>query len=347
MKKGLAIVIAVLVVVGAVAATGYGWMRWQVATPVSSRSEPVRLTIRPGETDSQIASALEAENVIRDRRVFLAYLRLSGQTARIEAGQVIVNRNMSMPTLVRALSQARTPTLQVRLGEGLAIKAMAQEAAQQGAGTAAEYQSLAQNRSAWEAEFPFLSGLPSTAPDDLEGFLFPDTYQILPSEGPKGLIQRQLQAFQQSVQPLVPGLAQATQARPATSLYTALILASITEKEVSGDPARSIVCGIFYNRLAQGIPLGSDATVLFALGRSSGSLSASDLEVNSPYNTRVNPGLPPGPISNPSLDSITACANPQPSNYLYFFTDPKGVAHYAATYAEFEAQQQQYGVGTP
>jgi UPF0755 protein len=285
--------------------------------------------------------------VIRDQRVFEAYLRLSGQGTRIEAGQVTVNRNMSMPMLAQALAQARTPTLEVRLGEGLTIKPMAQEAAQQGAGTAADYESLADDRGAWEAQYPFLSGLPSTAPADLEGFLFPNTYQILPSEGAKGLIDRQLQAFQQSVQPLVPGLAQATTARPAESLYSVLILASITEKEVNAGTDRSTVCGIFYNRLAQGMPLGSDASVLFALGRSSGSLSASDLQVNSPYNTRLNPGLPPGPISNPSLDSITACANPQPSNYLYFFTDPKGVAHYAATYAEFEAQQQQYGVGTP
>ena len=346
MKKGIAIVVAVLVLAGAGAA-GYGWMRWQVATPVSSTSEPVTLTIRPGESETQIAAALQAEGVIRDQRVFLAYLHLTGQGARIEAGQVTVNRNMAMSELAKALAQAHTPTLEVRLGEGLTIKPMAQEAAQQGAGTAAAYEALADDRGAWAAQFPFVSGLPSTAPNDLEGFLFPNTYQILPSEGAKGLIQRQLTAFQQSVQPLLPGLAQATSARPAESLYPVLILASITEKEVNAGTDRSIVCGIFYNRLAQGIPLGSDATVLFALGRTSGSLSASDLQVDSPYNTRVNPGLPPGPISNPSLDSITACANPQPSNYLYFFTDPKGVAHYAATYAEFEAQQQQYGVGTP
>lgn len=346
MKKTLAIVVAVLVLVGAGAA-GYGWVRWQVTTPVSSKSEPVTLAIRPGETQTQIASALQAKRVIRDQRVFTTYLRATGQGSRIEAGQVTVNRNMTMPQLARALSQARTPTLQVRLGEGLTIKPMAQEASQQGAGTAAEYESLADNRSAWAAQFPFVSGLPATAPNDLEGFLFPNTYQILPQQGAKGLIQRQLQAFQQSVQPLVPGLAQPTAARPAESLYSVLILASITEKEETGEPARSIVCGIFYNRLAQSMPLGSDATVLFALGRSSGSLSATDLQVNSPYNTRVNPGLPPGPIDSPSLDSITACANPQPSNYLYFFNDPKGVLHYAATYAEFQAQQQQYGVGTP
>ncbi|MBO0744732.1 MAG: endolytic transglycosylase MltG, partial [Candidatus Dormibacteraeota bacterium] len=295
MKKTLAMVVAVLVLVGA-GAVGYSWVRWQVNTPVASKSEPVTLAIRPGETQAQIASALEAKGVIRDQRVFTTYLRVTGKGSRIEAGQVTVNRDMSMPQLARALSEAHTPTLQVRLGEGLTIKPLAQEAAQQGAGTESAYESLADDRSTWAAQFPFLAGLPSTAPNNLEGFLFPNTYQILPQDGAKGLIQRQLQTFQQSVEPLVPGLSQATAARPAESLYSVLILASITEREETGEPGRSIVCGIFYNRLAQSMPLGSDASVLFALGRSSGSLSQSDLQVNSPYNTRVNPGLPPGPI---------------------------------------------------
>ncbi len=346
MKKGLGCLVTLVFVVGATIGAS-NWVRWQVNTPVSSRSEPVTLAIQPGESETQIASSLQAKGVIRDQRVFTTYLRATGQGSRIEAGQVTVNRDMSMPQLARALAQAHPSTLQIRLGEGLTIRPMAQEAARQGAGTSADYESLADNRSAWASQFPFLSGLPATAPNDLEGFLFPNTYQILPQDGAKGLIQRQLEAFQQSVQPLVPGLSQATAARPAESLYSVLVLASITEREETGEPDRSIVCGIFYNRLAQGMPLGSDATVLFALGRSSGSLSASDLQVNSPYNTRLNAGLPPGPIDSPSLDSITACANPQPSNYIYFFNDAKGVLHYAATYAEFQAQQQQYGVGTP
>jgi len=346
MKKGLGCLVTLVLVVGVVVG-GYQWVQYQVHTPVSSTSEKVTLTIRPNESESDIAAALQAKGVIRDQRIFQYYLHFTGTGADIQAGQVTVNRNMSMPQVANALSNAHTASLQVRLGEGLTIAPMAQQAEQQGAGPATTYESLADDRTAWAAQFPFLGGLPATAPNTLEGFLFPNTYQLLPSEGAKGLITRQLQAFQQSVQPLLPGLAQPTAARPAESLYSVLILASITEKEVNAGTDRSIVCGIFYNRLAQGIPLGSDATVLFALGRSSGSLSATDLQVNSPYNTRVNPGLPPGPISNPSLDSITACANPQPSNYLYFFTDPQGVAHYAATYADFEAQQQQYGVGTP
>lgn len=346
MKKGLGCLVTLVLVVGVVVG-GYSWVQYQVHTPVSSVSDKVTLTIHPGESQSEVAAALLAKGVIRDQRVFEYYLRFTGLGANIQAGQVTVNRDMSMPQVARALSRPTTPTLQVRLGEGLTIAPMAQQAAQQGAGTAAEYEALADDRGSWAAQFPFLGGLPATAPNTLEGFLFPNTYQILPSEGAKGLIQRQLQAFQQSVQPLLPGLAQPTAARPAESLYSVLILASITEKEVNAGTDRATVCGIFYNRLAQGMPLGADSTVLFALGRTSGSLSATDLQVNSPYNTRVNPGLTPGPISNPSLDSITACANPQPSNYLYFFTDPKGVAHYAATYADFEAQQQQYGVGTP
>ncbi|MGH7911082.1 MAG: endolytic transglycosylase MltG [Candidatus Dormibacteraceae bacterium] len=343
MKKKLAIGIAVLIVVGA-GAGGYGWVHWQLTTPVAASSQPVTLTIRRGETQGQVAAALQSHGVIRDQRVFLAYLRYTGRGSRIQAGQVTLNRDMTLSQISAALIQARAATLEVRLEDGLTIKPMAQEAARQGAGTAADYEASADDRSAWASQFPFVAGLPSGAPGDLEGFLYPNTYQIFAGDGAKGLIEKQLQAFGQAVQPLQASLLQPTSARPAESLYSVLILASITEKEETGDPARAIVCGIFYNRLEQGMNLGSDATVLFALGRSGGTLTAADLQVDSPYNTRLYPGLPPGPISNPSLDSIKACADPQPSNYLYFFTDPKGVVHYAATYAQFEAEQQQYGV---
>jgi UPF0755 protein len=102
---------------------------------------------------------------------------------------------------------------------------------------------------------------------------------------------------------------------------------------------------VFYNRLSRNIPLGSDATVLYAVGKTAGTPTQEDLALSSPYNTRKFPGLPPGPISNPSLSSIEACVHPQKTNYLYFFTDPRGTAHYAATYEESLRQQQQFGLG--
>ncbi|MFZ0214889.1 MAG: endolytic transglycosylase MltG [Candidatus Dormiibacterota bacterium] len=342
MKKKLAIGVAVLIVLGVVADRGYAWVLYQIDTPVSSASQPVSLTILPGEGQDAIATQLQQKGLIRDRNVFLAYLRYSGQGSRLEAGRVTLNRDMTMRQLVVSMTTSVARTLDVRLQAGMTIPLLAQEAAAQGAGTVQQYQSDAKTLSLWNE--PFLQGRPANAPSTLEGFLFPDTYQIYPQGGSQALIARQLARFQQLVGPLQPAMAAATAARPAESLYSVLILASIVEKEEQTEPARSLVCGIFYNRLAAGMNLGSDATVLYALGRQGGGLTAQDLQVDSPYNTRRFAGLPPGPISNPSLDSIKACVTPQASNYLFFFSDPKGVVHYAATDAEFEQQQQQYGV---
>ncbi|MGH7883252.1 MAG: endolytic transglycosylase MltG, partial [Candidatus Dormibacteraceae bacterium] len=104
------------------------------------------------------------------------------------------------------------------------------------------------------------------------------------------------------------------------------------------------VCQILYNRLGVHMPLGSDASVLYALGRTGGGLTEQDLKVDSPYNTRLYPGLPPGPITSPSQSSIRACASPPNNDYIFFFSDPHGVTHFATTTREFLRQQSQYGV---
>ena len=128
-----------------------------------------------------------------------------------------------------------------------------------------------------------MRGVPADAPDNLEGFLFPDTYQLSPTEGPQGLVKRQLDRFGQVVTPDVRAqVAQAVPGRPAESLWNVLVLASIVEREVNKDPDRAIACGIFYNRLAAGIPLGSDVTVLYGLGQPQG--QPTDAQLNDPTN---------------------------------------------------------------
>ena len=160
-------------------------------------------------------------------------------------------------------------------------------------------------------------------------------------------MKRQLDRFGQVVTPdLRAQAAQAAPGRPAESLWNVLVLASIVEREVNKDPDRAIACGIFYNRLAAGITLGSDVTVLYGLGQPQG--QPTDAQLNdpaNPYNTRVHRGLPPGPISNPGLASINACVTPQKSNFYYFFVDKGGTTRYSRTSTEFQQQVNQYGLG--
>jgi len=129
-----------------------------------------------------------------------------------------------------------------------------------------------------------------------------------------------------------------------------VIMASMVDREVQSDPNRAIVCGIMLNRLAIPNTLDVDATVLYALGRTTGaqSLSLADLAAaaNSPYDTYTHQGLPPGPISNPGKAAINACVSPQQrdQHFIFYFADCKGVTHFAHTNGEFDALKKQYGV---
>jgi UPF0755 protein len=344
MKK-LAAALVLLVALGVAGDRGYEWVQWQMHAPMSARSEPVTVTIPQGSTSDQVADQLVANRLIRNKQVFLAYLRYRGGASDVQAGSLELNRNMNLEQIAAAVVGTRSVTVTIRLPEGYTLQMMGTQAQQSGLGTAAGYSAATGNLAPWQ--FAFLRDRPTNAPQNLEGYLFPDTYHVPQGAGDTELVRRQLQRFQQVVD---GGLRQAAASpapgRPAESFYTVLTLASIVEREVGKDPDRAIVCGIFYNRLAHQMPLGADATVLYAVGRWKGSVTQQDLAVNSPYNTRKVAGLPPGPISNPGLDALRSCTYPQPSGYLYYFNDPHGVTHYAATDGEFQTQQRQYGVAS-
>jgi UPF0755 protein len=189
--------------------------------------------------------------------------------------------------------------------------------------------------------YPLLSGRPTSA--GLEGYLFPDTY-FLPSSSTTDqdisdlVITKALDNFSQKITPQMQQQASSS----GMSLYQIITLASIIEKESGSDQTeRQTIAGIFYNRLKAGMPLESDATISYITGNPT--FSAADKQINSPYNTYLNAGLPYGPICNPSLGSIMAALNPISSNYFYFLTIPNsGQAVYAQTYQEHLANQQKY-----
>jgi UPF0755 protein len=344
MKK-LAAALVLLVALGIAGDRGYDWLQWQMHAPVATRSEPVTVTIPQGATSDQVADLLVARGLIRNKQVFLGYLRYRGGSTDIQAGALQLDRSMNLEQITMTLQEPRSANITIRLPEGYTLRMMGSQAQEAGLGTATGYGAATGNPAAYP--YAFLRDRPASAPRNLEGYLFPDTYQVPRGSGDDELVRRQLQRFQQVVD---AGLRQAAATpapgRPAESFYTVLTLAPIVEREVGKDPDRAIVCGIFYNRLAANMPLGADATVLYAVGRWKGGVSQQDLAVDSPYNTRKVAGLPPGPISNPGVDAIKSCTYPQPSGYRYYFTDPRGMTHYSATDGDFQAQQRQYGVAS-
>ena len=190
--------------------------------------------------------------------------------------------------------------------------------------------------------YPLLKSKPVTA--DLEGFLFPDTY-FIPTKVPSTttisdvIIKKMLDNFSLKFTPVMVAQAQTGN----ISIFDAVTLASIIEKEVPNDADRKVVAGIFYNRLNMGMALQSDATVTYITHKNNPQSTGEDLSIDSPYNTYKYKGLPPGPISNPSLSSLMAALYPTKTDYLYFLTDPAtGRAVFAKTYDEQLANEKKY-----
>jgi UPF0755 protein len=188
-------------------------------------------------------------------------------------------------------------------------------------------------------DYRFLNSLPSDA--SLEGFLYPDAYIVPPDANALYLVDQMLQAFDRQV---TPNMRQSYGAQ-GLSLFEAVTLASIVQRETLTDEEQPLIASVFLNRLQSNMPLQADPTVQYALGYQQDSnnwwkvpLNIADLEFDHPYNTYVIPALPPGPIANPGLSSLEAVAQPADTDYLFFvldcFADPAGRHVFSRTYEE-------------
>jgi UPF0755 protein len=175
---------------------------------------------------------------------------------------------------------------------------------------------------------------------DLEGFLFPDTFEVKPGAPTADLVQLQLQDFKRRIKGVDMGYAKSKN----LTVFDVLTIASMIEREAGIASQRKLVASVIYNRLHEGMPLGIDATIRFATGNYSQPLTESQLAVDSPYNTRTNTGLPPGPINSPGLDAIEAAAHPAKTKYLFYVNAPNtcNELSFSNTEAEFEADVQKY-----
>ncbi|MCA9390834.1 MAG: endolytic transglycosylase MltG [Candidatus Magasanikbacteria bacterium] len=190
----------------------------------------------------------------------------------------------------------------------------------------------------WRDKYSFLKNVPANR--SLEGYLYPDTYRVWKDQMPKALFDKQLAEFEQKFGDTVIG----SQSAPLKTLDDIVILASIVEAEVTANTDRSIVAGIFLNRLRIGMALQTDASLSYLHGSNRAQATAADLASDSLYNTYKHPGLPPGPVGNPGEASIKAVLNPTKTDYFYFLTDKNGKVYYAKTLAEHAANRAKAGI---
>jgi len=312
----------------------------EIQTPASSDSSVVIFVIEKGETADSIARRLYQQGLIRDPELFRMLARYKGVDSRLEAGQYTLRRNMTMTEILEAFGHGTVPSNVVTILEGWRLEEVAEHLGEKGLADAAEFQRLAQ---AGQFERDFLASRPSGA--SLEGYLFPDTYQLSADFEAMDIINLMLDTFGQK---LTPDLREAAK-KQNMSLHEVVTLASIVEREATVAAEQPLIAGVFINRLAQKWPLQTDPTVQYALGYQPQQQTwwkkrvyFVDLEVDSPYNTYKHVGLPPGPICSPGLTAIQAVVNPAETDYMFFVAKGDGSHAFAKTAEEFEKLVNQY-----
>lgn len=333
------VVLAVLAVVVLL----IGWSQWQLWQPLKGGGTgEVIVEIPQGASASEVASKLEEAGVVDSATLFGLRALIAGKRQDLVAGTLKMKRDMSYGAALARLSgssvDASFETTSLVIQEGLSIRENAKKFKRQdileGYGATAK-RIFKQRRS----QLRTLYKMPASV-DTLEGFLFPNTYELPAPPTPDDLIVRQLQSFQQNFNTISLSKARKANLTP----YDVLIIASMVEREARLTRERPLIAAVIYNRLKAGMPLGIDATFRYASGDWVNPIRQSELEQDGPYNSRTRQGLPPTPIGNPGLASIEAAANPANVNYLYFVVKPGrcGEHAFSATVEKFNADTQKY-----
>ena len=309
------------------------WAGWTLLRPVDSVALPYEFTVRPGQSLSSVSRDLQPQG-LEQPWLMTAYGRLSGEAARIKPGIYRVEQPSSPYTLLARMAQGDSLRTKLTLIEGWNLQ-------QVRAAIAQERYLVHDSAALSDAELARrLSGKPAVSP--LEGLLFPDTYLVDAGTSDLEVIRLAAEAMQNR-------LAAAWEKRapnlPYRTPYEALIMASIIEKETGDGAERARIAAVFINRLRIGMPLQTDPTVIYGLGkRYDGNLRRADLRADTPYNTYTRRGLPPTPIAMPGMAAIEAALHPAEDKALYFVGRGDGTHQFSATLAEHNRAVVQYQI---
>jgi UPF0755 protein len=291
--------------------------------------------LAPGDGTQAIGRKLVEAGIVRDRNSFRLALWMSGSARRLKAGEYRFERPMTVTEVVGKLAHGEVYLRPITFPEGLSVVEMARIFEAHGLGRAADFVSAARNTA-------LVSDIDPAA-RTLEGYLFPETYNLGRRAGATELVRMMVGRFHQV---FGEGLRAEAQAH-GLSVRQAVTLASLVEKESAREEERPTVAAVYLRRLRVGMPLQCDPTVIYALqmaGRYDGNLTKEGLAFNSPYNTYKFPGLPPGPIASPSRSSLQAAAKPADADYLYFVSRNDGSHEFARTLDEHNRNVHKYQV---
>ncbi len=326
---------AIVALIGVVFAL---WFIFSLFQPLKGSGHGnVTVDIPRGASSSTIATLLAGRGVISSPFFFKLRAALAGKRSQLESGHFSLRKDMSYGAVLDALTGTQGTPVQitVTIPEGLSraeISAVAKRAGVTGSYFRASVHSHLLK--------PQSYGAPSGSSHSLEGFLFPATYDLLPGDPASKLVNKQVAAFKANIAKV--DLSRARKARLST--FDVLTIASMVEREAQLSSERPLIAAVIYNRLRSGMPLGIDATLRYALKNYTRPLTASELRLPSPYNTRLHKGLPPTPIGNPGLASIEAAAHPAAVSYMYYVVKPGtcGQHAFSSTFAQFQQDAARY-----
>lgn len=294
------------------------------------------VSIPAGISPRAIGQQLVDAGVIRDELTYRLTLFMTDQARHLKAGEFRFDHPMTPREVVDKVARGEFDLVNITFREGLTIGEMATVFEAQGLGTADAFKAAAKN--------PALIADIDPAAQDLEGYLFPDTYPVSRHIDAPGLIKKMVERFGKA---LGPDLQEAARAR-GYSVRQLVTLASIVEKETGASAERPLVSAVYTNRLKIGMGLQCDPTVIYALqraGKYDGNIRKDDLAFDSPYNTYRYAGLPPGPIAAPGLGSLEAAAHPDETvDYLFFVSKNDGTHAFAHSLDEHNRNVQKYQV---
>ncbi len=335
MRRLFAVIVLMLAVVG-----GWFWLSIRPANSAATKTMVVR--IESGMSLSQVSSDLQDRHLIRSALAFKLLALVSRQSGNIKAGAFAVTAAQTSSEILSILVGGKSEVISITIPEGYTVKDIDTLLASKGLGEIGDIINCAYTCDF--STFEFLPGSPAGTKEQgigsrLEGYLFPETYFVSVAEyHPKFFLERMLGTLRKRI---VSEYGSEILLKKRT-LPDLLTMASLVEEESRHEDERPVVAGILWKRLEAKTLLGVDASLRYVLQKRSEPLTKSDLESDSPYNTRNHRGLPPSPIANPGISAFLAALRPEESSYWYYLHDKDGVIHYAVTNDEHNRNRALY-----
>lgn len=307
-----------------------GWFAYQVNKPIQLPVVPYEFSIEPGSSSRSVAKQLADAGVLRDAWSFVLLSRMMGLASSFKAGDYEIAANTSPLQLLERVTKGDINQSEIRFIEGWTFSQLRQ--------ILDEHPAIRHDTTNLsDKEILRLIGASETP---AEGLFFPDTYFFARGSSDTAILRRAYRAMQNQ---LNTAWAERAVDLPLMDPYQALILASIVEKETGKESDRTMVAGVFVNRLRLGMLLQTDPTIIYGLGKKfDGNLRKKDLLTDQEYNTYTRRGLPPTPIAMPGLASIQAALNPAKTNALYFVAKGNGESHFSSNLADHNRAVSRY-----